>query len=298
MKSFKEYISEQPVIQPTPAVPTSPSQAQSSEDGQVDPADMCYILLMIYQLMECWTDNPQKSCPIWKDLLIKHGCMSAPVTPEEDKPHPDDDDEYTIPSGATPTKQYEEFVNLVENGGWNPNSPQWRPSPSAPSVPTPTDDDGEGESTCDEMKQALKEKQAALKACAKELHDLEQPLHEAWKKWLDILIKNAECQQACRTNPQPGLFGYQRCMSACASHPEYGENALNRAYRAWRRIKDMMDAIRERCELLQQYVDWLKGQLADCGDAFERSTRKPDPKRPTTDVAPVVSSPNSSNKVM
>ena len=118
MKSFKEYLNEQPVIQPTPAVPTSPSQAQSSEDGQVDPADMCYILLMIYQLMECWTDNPQKSCPIWKDLLIKHGCMSAPVTPEEDKPHPDDDaiptekDEY----GWTPRIPYNSVKGRV--GGW------------------------------------------------------------------------------------------------------------------------------------------------------------------------------------
>lgn len=95
MKSFSEYINEQPVIQPTPVAPTSPNQAQSSE-GQPTEAAVCETLLMVYEMMGCRTEEPQRSCPTWREMLIKRGCMSAPTLEPEDKPHPLDDPGFDI----------------------------------------------------------------------------------------------------------------------------------------------------------------------------------------------------------
>ncbi len=102
MKSFKEFINEADLaIQPTSsAVPVATTSPAPSEED-IDPAALCEFLLRLYSLMDCWgigEAEPQRSCPIWRDLLIEHGCLSAPVSPE------DEEDDLTPEIPGVPTK--------------------------------------------------------------------------------------------------------------------------------------------------------------------------------------------------
>ena len=88
MKSFNEYISEQPVIQPAvPVAPTSPAPSED-EPTDIDHATVCDVLLMVYTIMGCVgagpdTDTGVFDCEAWAELMVKFDCWSGPSEEEE-----------------------------------------------------------------------------------------------------------------------------------------------------------------------------------------------------------------------
>ncbi len=98
MRSFKQYISEQPVIQPTSSAPTNTNQTQAGEDeGGPTAEDVCDWLLFVYSVMGCFGVMPTESeedekpvskfdCEAWKNLCIDNGCLSAGVPDDESQP--------------------------------------------------------------------------------------------------------------------------------------------------------------------------------------------------------------------
>ena len=79
IKSFKEYISEQPEVTAVKA-PTNTNQTQASEDeGGPTEKDVCEWFIIIWDIMGCVgrdddTDTGNFDCDSWEELMRIYGC--------------------------------------------------------------------------------------------------------------------------------------------------------------------------------------------------------------------------------
>ncbi len=196
-------------------------------------------------------------------------------------------------------KSFKEYLYETEVGFTHADPEPDPPTPDDPPTPTDDDDDGKEEVDCDKLELEIAELEwegydcnKRFRDALKKMDDIKVELDKMWRLRLECYTKCTPlgCEDTDGDgNCDAGTPAWHTCMQGCMDNPDFGQEAMAALQEAWDIALVAAQDIRAECIDIANKLKELRAKYAaDCGDAVERSTRKPGPKKPTTGVTPSV----------